>query len=425
MRTDAIYVHVELEGSTHLVGRLWPHQRGRRQSATFAYDEKWLEHPDRFSLEPALRLDSAPRPVTPPTAPQPSGVDDGPRLGAIGDSAPDGWGRGLMRSAERHGARADGETPPALAEADYLLGVSDEARQGALRFARAEGGSFLAETGPSSSPPLVDLPRLLSAADRVSSDDEGDDDLRLLLAPGSSLGGARPKASVRDRDGHLAIAKFPHPSDEIDAPLWEAVALELAQQAGIRVPEWRLELVGDRRVLLLRRFDRAGEERIPFLSAMSMLGAGDHEARSYLEIADAIRQHGSAPRDDLRELWRRIVFNVLIANTDDHLRNHGFLHESGRGWRLSPAYDLNPTPADVRPRVLSTAIDEVDMDASFEVAFRVAGYFELEPTEAMRVAVEVARAIAGWRTFASQLGAPPAEIERVAFESEDLVRLLQ
>lgn len=417
MRSDAIYVHVELGGSTHLVGRLWTHRRGRRESATFAYDERWLVHPDRFSLEPALKLDPAPHQT----------IGDRSLFGAFGDSAPDRWGRVLMRRAERRRASAAGETPRALAEADFLLGVLDEARQGALRFARADGGPFLAETGPAPIPPLVDLPRLLSAADRVSRDEEGEDDLRLLLAPGSSLGGARPKASVRDRDGNLGIAKFPHPSDELDATLWEGVSLELARRAGIAVPQWRLEPVGGRRVLLLRRFDRAGSARIPFLSAMSMLGASDHDARSYLEIADAIRQHGAAPRDDLRELWRRIVFNVLIANTDDHLRNHGFLHQPGRGWRLSPAYDLNPTPADVRPRVLSTAINEVETEASFEVAFRVAGYFGLEPTDAMRMAEKVARAVTGWRAVAGELGAEPGEIERVAtaFESGDLRRLVR
>ena len=166
---------------------------------------------------------------------------------------------------------------------------------------------------------------MLSAAEHVLSDTDSDEDLRLLLAPGSSLGGARPKASVRDRDGHLAIAKFPNKGDEVNTVLWEAVALTLAAKAGIPVPAWRLETVADKPVLLLRRFDREEGTRVPFLSAMSMLDAKDNEARSYLEFVDILRQHGAAPKEDMHALWRRIVFSILISNTDDHLRNHGFL----------------------------------------------------------------------------------------------------
>ena len=177
--------------------------------------------------------------------------------------------------------------------------VDDEARQGALRFAEREGGPFLAEHGPTKIPPLIELPRLLSAAEHVLSDTDSDEDLRLLLAPGSSLGGARPKASVRDRDGHLAIAKFPNKGDEVNTVLWEAVALTLAAKAGIPVPAWRLETVADKPVLLLRRFDREQGTRVPFLSAMSMLDAQDNEARSYLEFVDILRQHGAAPKEDM------------------------------------------------------------------------------------------------------------------------------
>ncbi|HEY6852141.1 MAG TPA: HipA domain-containing protein [Terracidiphilus sp.] len=178
---------------------------------------------------------------------------------------------------------------------------------------------------------------LLDASEHVYDEVETAEDLRLLLAPGSSLGGARPKASVRDRDGSLAIAKFPHHADRISTVLWEALALKLASAAGINAAIGRVERVAGRPVFLLRRFDREGTKRQPFLSAMSMLGAVDHETRSYLEIADAIQRYGAAPMEDLHELWRRIVFSVLISNTDDHLLNHGFLYEGNRGWRLSPA----------------------------------------------------------------------------------------
>src|SRR5262245_54583161 len=291
-----VLVYVDLRGTPHLVGRLWTRVRKDRESATFEYDRSWLAHPDRFSLDPALKL--GPGPFHTPA--------DRALFGAIGDSAPARWGRVLMRRAERRRAERERETPRTVKEIDYLLLVDDEARQGALRFADREGGPFLADGGPTKIPPLIELPRLLSASEHVLSDTDSDEDLRLLLAPGSSVGGARPKASVRDRDGHLAIAKFPQKGDEIDTVRWEALALALAAKAGITVPTWRLEEVAGRPVLLLRRFDRAPDQRLPFLSAMSMLGATDNETRSYLEFVDALRQHGASPGEDMRALWRRI-----------------------------------------------------------------------------------------------------------------------
>ena len=234
-------------------------------------------------------------------------------------------------------------------------------------------------------------------------DSDTEEDLRLLLAPGSSLGGARPKASVRDKDGHLAIAKFPRKDDEINIIAWEAVALTLANKAGIKVPEWRLETVGRQQILLSRRFDRKKNIRIPFLSAMSVLGAKDNEMHSYLEIADAIRQMSASPKEDLEALWRRIVFNVLISNVDDHLRNHAFLYSGLSGWRLSPAYDLNPTPTDIKPRILSTAIDLIDPSASLDVAVSVAHYFDLDNLQAKKIFKEVGSATALWREEAAKL----------------------
>jgi serine/threonine-protein kinase HipA len=251
---DNVRVYVDLEATPRFVGRLWAHARAGRESATFEYDNGWLAHSDRFSLEPALNL-----------GPGPFHTASGkPLFGSIGDSAPDRWGRTLMRRAERRRAERQGETPRALREIDYLLMVDDEARPGALRFAVNEGGPFLAEHKTTKIPPLIELPRLLSAAERVADDSAADDDLRLLLAPGSSLGGARPKASVRDRGGHLAIAKFPNKGDEISAVLWEAVALTLASKSGIPVPIWRLVDAAGTAVLLLRRLDRADGLRIPF-----------------------------------------------------------------------------------------------------------------------------------------------------------------
>ncbi|MEW8307557.1 MAG: type II toxin-antitoxin system HipA family toxin [gamma proteobacterium symbiont of Ctena orbiculata] len=411
METEVL-VYVDIGGTPHLAGRLWARVRKGRESATFEYDASWLAYANRFALEPALTLGPGPFHTT-------SGR---PLFGTIGDSAPDRWGRVLMRRAERRRAERVGETPRTLMEIDYLLGVDDEARQGALRFATQEGGPFLAEHEAARIPPLIDLPQLLSAAEHVVGDTDSDEDLRLLLAPGSSLGGARPKASVRDRDGHLTIAKFPHKDDEINAVLWEGVALRLAAKSGIPVPDWRVEYVLNKPVLLLRRFDRVQGERIPFLSAMSMLGASDNESRSYLEFVDALRRYGASPIQDMHELWRRIVFNILISNTDDHLRNHAFLFTGPDGWRLAPAYDLNPVPTDIKPRILTTAIDLDDGSASLDLAMSVVGYFELDEGKARVIAAEVGKAVTTWREEAARLGLTQAEIDRMAsaFEHEDL-----
>jgi serine/threonine-protein kinase HipA len=407
-----VFVYVDLAGVPHLVGRLWGRLRIDKEGATFEYADAWQESPNRFSLEPALKLGPGPFHTT----------ADTPMFGAIGDSVPDRWGKALMRRMERRRAERDGQAPRRLHEMDYLLLVDDEARAGALRFAETEGGPFLAQDEAKRIPPLVALPKLLSAAEHVIDETDTDEDLQLLFAPGSSLGGARPKASVREKDGKLAIAKFPRKDDEISTVVWEAVALALAHKAGIPVPDAHVEAVGKKPVLLLRRFDRDGKRRIPFLSAMSMLGAKDRETHSYLEIADALRQNGAAPKADIAALWRRIVFNVLISNTDDHLRNHGFLYEGRDGWRLSPAYDLNPVPTDIKPRILTTAINEDDGTASLALAMDVAKYFELDTAKAREIAKQVGKGVSKWRVEAAHHGIAKTEIDRMAsaFEHKDL-----
>ena len=411
-----VLVYADLNGVAHLVGRLWARVSKNKERATFEYDDTWLQNPNRFSLDPALKVGPGPFHT---------GADM-PMFGAIGDSAPDRWGRALMRRMERRRAEQEKQTPRTLHEIDYLLLVDDEARAGALRFAETEGGPFLRQEAATRIPPLVELPELLSAAEHVMEDTDTEEDLRLLFAPGSSLGGARPKASVREKDGSLASAKFPRRDDGINTVLWEAVALRLAQNAGIPVPLARVEIVADKPVLLLRRFDREGTRRIPFLSAMSMLGAKDNETRSYLEMVDALRQHGAKPKADMEALWRRIVFNILISNTDDHLRNHGFLYEGSDGWRLSPAYDLNPVPVDVKPRILTTAINEEDTTASVSIAMEVAGYFELEDMKAREIAAQIGKAVSSWRDEAVRHCITRNEIDRMAsaFEHGDLKEAL-
>lgn len=410
MSSKGVFVFMSLGGENHLVGRLWRHHRNGRDGASFEYDNLWLNHPERFALEPGLVLTSGSF----------HAQADQRLFGAIGDSAPDRWGRVLMRRAETARARGARETARTLGEIDFLLGVNDESRQGALRFPETLEGPFLSEKGKRSIPPLVDLPKLLSATERFLDDEENADDLKLLLASGSSLGGARPKASVRDIDGHLAIAKFPHKDDDYNVVIWEAVALTLAQKSGVDHLVWRLETILDKPVLISRRFDRVGQERVPFLSAMSMLGARDNESHSYLEIVDALRQYGGRPEADMAQLWRRIVFSILISNTDDHLRNHGFIYEREKGWRLSPAYDLNPTPIDIKPRILTTAIDLYDATASLDLALSVAGEFRLSKNQAKNIIDEVSEGVSQWRKVAKGFGLDKKEIDRMASAFEQV-----
>ena len=411
MSNKEVIVFIWLGGKNVRVGRLWFHMRKGKESASFEYAKSWLKHPEKFSLEPVLKLTAGTFHTRP----------DLSVFGAIGDSAPDCWGRILMRRGHIAKAKANNTTPSTLSEMEYLLGVNDEARQGALRFSLpSQVEEFLAPKSQRAIPPLVNLPKLLGATERFLEENESAVDLQLLLAPGSSLGGARPKASIRDRDGYLAIAKFPRKDDEFNMVVWEAVALTLARDAGITIPSFRLETVLGKPVLIVKRFDRIAEERIPFLSAMSMLDAQDNQPHSYLEIAYALAQHGASPNNDMEELWRRIIFTIMISNTDDHLRNHGFLYERYKGWRLSPAYDLNPTPLEVKPRILTTAIDLEDTSASLETAMEVASEFRVSKPRAQEIIQEVRRAVKRWRSVASNLGLSKAECNRMASAFSDV-----
>ena len=243
------------------------------------------------------------------------------------------------------------------------------------------------------------------------------EELRMLLIPGSSLGGARPKASVIDKNGNLAIAKFPRKDDDTDTVRWEALALTLAQSAGITVPEWRLETITGKAVLIIRRFDRKNGERIPFLSAMSMLDASDNDGQihSYIDIANSLRQYGEQPDTDMKELWRRMVFGIMISNTDDHLRNHGFLYSLNRGWKLSPAYDLNPNKD---KKIFATSIDNTGRQNSIELALQNTDAFNISRTQAKTILDEVKISISNWRNVAKKLKIPENNISgmEAAFE---------
>lgn len=408
-------VHLSLEGETRQIGRARSNLVRGKETILFEYTEEWLKDADRFELEPGLPLTRGG--FAPP---------DGQSIhGTLGDSAPDTWGRRLMQRAERRQAEREGRAVRTLLESDYLLGVSDESRLGALRFRRADGQAFLAESSRGI-PALVELGRLLQCTDRILRDEETDEDLLMIFAPGSSLGGARPKASVLDQHGRLSIAKFPKESDEYSIETWEEIALRLAERAGIPTPHHELLEVAGRSVLLSRRFDRANGQRIPFLSAMALLGAKDGQTGSYPEMVDALARHGSQAKKDARALYRRVAFNVLISNVDDHLRNHGFLRFDRSGWTLSPAYDLNPVPADLKARLLTTNIDLEESTCSVDLLEASAEYFALSLPEARSILKEVALATSSWRSVAKEVGANGKEIHRMAsaFEHEALQQAL-
>jgi len=408
-------VHLSLEGETRQIGRARSNRVRGKETILFEYTEEWLKDADRFELEPGLPLTRGG--FAPP---------DGQSIhGTLGDSAPDTWGRRLMQRAERRQAEREGCAVRTLLESDYLLGVSDESRLGALRFRRADGQAFLAESSRGI-PALVELGRLLQCTDRILRDEETDEDLLMIFAPGSSLGGARPKASVLDQHGRLSIAKFPKESDEYSIETWEEIALRLAERAGIPTPHHELLEVAGRSVLLSRRFDRANGQRIPFLSAMALLGAKDGQTGSYPEMVDALARHGSQAKKDARALYRRVAFNVLISNVDDHLRNHGFLRFDRSGWTLSPAYDLNPVPADLKARLLTTNIDLEESTCSVDLLEASAEYFALSLPEARSILKKVALATSSWRSVAKEVGANGKEIHRMAsaFEHEALQQAL-
>lgn len=323
------------------------------------------------------------------------------------------------RQAER-----EGRAVRTLLESDYLLGVSDETRLGALRFRWVGETGFQAPPRNGGVPPLIRLGDLLQASDRIMRDEETDEDLQLIFAPGSSLGGARPKASIIDQHGHLSIAKFPKDGDDYSIETWEEIAFRLAKQAGIVTPHHELVNVAGRAVLLSRRFDRKGAHRIPFLSAMAMTESQDGETGGYPEIVDVLTSHGASAKADALQLYRRVVFNVLISNVDDHLRNHGFLWRGRNGWSLSPAYDLNPVPTDVKARVLSTRIDLDEATCSLDLLLSSAGYYALDLAAAKSIIKEVGTATANWREVARGVGARASEISRMAsaFEHEDARR---
>jgi len=395
----SLEVHIDWQGQTHLVGRLHAAERGA--SVSFEYATEWLQRDGVFAIDPT-------------SLPLQRGAHHSAALfGAVQDCGPDRWGRMLIERAVRK--KVLSQMP--YRDIDYALALDDLARVGALRFRVNAEGPFLA-AAIGKLPPLVRLSALLRATDAIHSETETAQDLRFLLGAGSPLGGARPKSAVSLADGRLAMAKFPKPDDTRDIAAGEILALTLAAKAGIQVAEHRLVPVGGHGVAVIARFDRDGKNRIPFISAVTLLGLLQGNPGAYTLLADGIRQFGHDVPGDLRELWRRLVFSLLASNYDDHLRNHGFLMREPGRWSLSPAYDINPVPEVDRVRMNKTAIAEDQEEPTIAGALDAARRFGLKTAEARKILREVFVAVSGWRAAGKRLKlkAPTLDAYASAFQ---------
>ena len=402
-----IFVYADFEQfDNELVGKINVSNVRGREFYSFEYSEEWLKH-QNFVIDPDLQLYKGRQYIN----------DDKKIFGAFADSCPDRWGRKLMDRREELRARENDERPRKLLESDYLLGVYDESRMGGLRFKTNEDGTFLSDDVEFSIPPWTSLRELEQASIAFENEDNGLDDkwLKQLLAPGSSLGGARPKASVKAPDETLWIAKFPSKHDDIDSGAWEMVVHDLAIMCGLNVPEAKAEKFSKLgTTFLVKRFDRDGEKRIHFSSAMTMLGKSDGanaaDGSSYLEIVSFLKANGAHPKDDIKELWKRIVFSIAVSNTDDHFRNHGFILEND-GWSLSPMYDVNP---DLYGRYLSLNINDTESMLDFDVAIDAAPYYGIEKKDAEKMVDEIKDIVTNnWKNLASKYGVGRGEIERM------------
>lgn len=408
--TRQIYVYADWIGlgGPRLIGQLKAEPIRGKEIFSFTYDKDWLKYGPSLQLDPDLGLFTGPQYVK----------EDKPNFGLFLDSSPDRWGRVLMERREALLARAEVRKPIKLLETDYLLGVYDQHRLGALRFKTDANGPWLHADPAQAAPPFTQLRTLEQASlDLERSDADAQHDyshwLNLLMAPGSSLGGARPKASVVDTNGQLWIAKFPSRLDTRDMGGWEAVVHELARQAGIQVAEGMARrFTLDRHSFLTRRFDREGSQRIHFASAMTLLGLMDGAQSSaaantsYLDIAEFIVRQGARPTQDLEELWRRIVFNICVSNSDDHLRNHGFLFTE-KGWLLSPAFDINPIPGSTG---LHLNISESDNALDLGLAREVAEMFRVDAKKAEAIIDQVTTGVSQWQVLAKHMGIPRSEM---------------
>lgn len=404
-KTD-IFVYAHWLGMTEAkrIGILSAHQGKGRKSFSFEYQKDWLTSNQAFLLDPDIQHYSGPQfPVSKEN------------FGIFLDSMPDTWGRTLLKRRAHSLAKKQGKSPSNLYEIDFLLGVYDESRMGALRFKLDLQGDFLDNSEHSPTPPWASVGQLQHAVDCIESDQDNDEVqkwLAQLIAPGSSLGGARPKANILDEHKHLWIAKFPSKNDTIDKAAWEYVSYQLALKSGINMSESKIGKVsGKYHTFFTKRFDRIKSERLHFASAMTLTGNNEDILRnttaSYLDIAEVIQQYGANVKEDLAQLWKRIVFNILISNTDDHLRNHGFIL-SDKGWLLSPAYDINPS---IDKNGLSLNIDMDNNDLDIELAKSVGEYFRLNNIAMNKSIEEVKVAVKQWKILAKEIGISKFEQE--------------
>ena len=411
-KQKAIQVCAHWQGMSEpvLMGTLFVTSSKGKEIFSFEYGQAWLESPHAQLLDPHLVLFTG-RQYT---------RDALSNFGLFLDSCPDRWGRVLMKRREEQEARMEKREARTLLESDYLLGVYDAHRIGALRFRLSDDTPFLDNQENRLAPPWTRLRDLEHASLRLEDDNaENESDyskwITMLIAPGASLGGARPKAGVLDEAGHPWIAKFPSRRDEMNIAKWEYLLYLLAQNAGIKVAQSKIEkFSGEHETFLVKRFDRTENgERLHFSSAMTLLGKKDGDGAntgvSYLGLAEFIVSHGARVNQDLEQLWRRIVFHVCVSNTDDHLRNHGFML-TNTGWALSPAYDMNPV---AKGNGLSLNISNDDNDQDLDLVLSVANYFRIDGERAGEIIQEVKSSVKNWATLATELSIPSSEVNQM------------
>jgi len=410
--TKNIYVYADWIGLEypHFTGTLITNQIRGKEIFSFQYDDEWLKSGKAKILDPDLSLFSGFQHLR----------DEKLNFGMFLDSSPDRWGRVLMKRREIALAKQEERKARTLFESDFLLGVYDPLRMGALRFKTDKEGEFLDNNKDYATPPWTSIRELENASLEYENGLEQDNPellkwLNMLYAPGSSLGGARPKANIQNADGSLWIAKFPSKNDDVNIGAWEMVANSLAQKCGLNCAIGKIERFNSRyHTYLTKRFDRDREgKRIHFASAMTLLGytdgTGSEEGVSYLELAEFIMKHGSNVNGDLKELFRRIVFSICISNTDDHLRNHGFLLND-KGWTLSPAYDINPNP-DGTALKLNINLDDNSLD--LELVLSVCDFFRIEKKEAQEIIEQIKKVVSNWRQEARNYHIPSSEQDRM------------
>lgn len=388
-----------------LLGRLFVSTIKGGETYSFEYDNEWLSSTNyTVSIDPDFMGYGGRE--------YPNGNSI---FGVFADASPDRWGRLLMNKKERKIADKESRKPKRLNESDFLMGVYDETRMGGIRFKLEEDGEFLSNDKETATPPRATLRTLEEASRQFENDESALDEkwLNQLLRPGSSLGGARPKATVVDTEGQLWIAKFPSKNDTNNTGAWEKVVHDLARMCGLNVPESKLETFSKLgSTFLVKRFDRDGDKRIHFASAMTLLGKTDgasaEDGSSYLDLVSIIKSNGANPSADLIELWKRIVFNMAVSNTDDHLRNHAFVLKKS-GWALSPLYDVNPVPYGDE---LSLNVNEDDNRISISLAIETAHQFGIKEEDAIMYAKEITETIKNnWEKLAAKHGIPRGKIE--------------